>query len=103
MELPGYRSRSHGRFKHTGTGPEHAGENPPALVLADSIHDHVVIVYGAGHAEPVAHRWKAQVNVNGKVPCWTSAYPELDHNELAGWEHARVTGGRFALVELLPK
>ena len=88
--------------EHTGTGPEHGSDNPPALVLAESIKDQVVIVYGAGNSEPVAHRWKAQVNENGKVPCWASGYPELDHNELVGWEYAGATGGRFALVELIP-
>lgn len=77
-------------------------EEPPALQFARQLHDHVVIVYGAAHTEAVAHRWKAQINENAKVPCWASAYPELDHNELVGWEHARATGGKFAIVELLP-
>lgn len=78
------------------------GEEAPALQFARQLHDHVVIVYGAAHTEAVAHRWKAQINENAKIPCWASAYPELDHNELVGWEHARATGGRFAVVELLP-
>jgi glucose/mannose-6-phosphate isomerase len=88
--------------EHTGTGPEHASDAPPALAFARELHDHVVVVYGAGHTEAVAHRWKAQVNENGKVPCFANALPELDHNELVGWEHARATGARWALVELLP-
>jgi glucose/mannose-6-phosphate isomerase len=79
-----------------------AGDDLPGLRFARELHDHVVIVYGAAHTEAVAHRWKAQINENTKVPCWASAYPELDHNELVGWEFARETGGRFAVVELLP-
>jgi glucose/mannose-6-phosphate isomerase len=88
--------------EHVGQGPEHGSAAPPALELARQLHDHVVVVYGAGHTEAVAHRWKAQVNENAKVPCFANAYPELDHNELVGWEFARSTGARFALVELLP-
>jgi glucose/mannose-6-phosphate isomerase len=62
----------------------------------------VIVVSGSGHTEAVAHRWKAQVNENSKVPCFANAYPELCHNELVGWEFARSTGSRWALVELLP-
>ncbi|MCW2924428.1 MAG: bifunctional phosphoglucose/phosphomannose isomerase [Thermoleophilia bacterium] len=88
--------------EHVGTGPEHGGDQPPALELARQLHDHAIVVYGAGHTVAVAHRWKAQVNENGKVPCFANALPELDHNELVGWEFARATGARWALVELLP-
>lgn len=88
--------------EHLGTGPEHGGEAPPALDFARRLHDHAIVVSGASHTEAVAHRWKAQVNENGKVPCFASAYPELCHNELVGWEFAGATGARWALVELLP-
>lgn len=88
--------------EHVGTGAEHAADAPPALEFARQLHDHVIVVSGAGHTEAVAHRWKAQVNENAKVPCFASAYPELCHNELVGWEYARSTGARWALVELLP-
>jgi glucose/mannose-6-phosphate isomerase len=81
---------------------EQRAEMPPALELARQLQDHVVVVSGAGHTEAVAHRWKAQINENGKVPCFANAYPELCHNELVGWEFARETGGRWALVELMP-
>lgn len=88
--------------QHVGTGPEHATDEPPALGFARQLHDRVIVVSGAGHTEAVAHRWKAQVNENSKVPCFANAYPELCHNELVGWEFARATGASWALVELLP-
>jgi len=88
--------------QHTGSGPEHGADAPPALELARQLYDHVVVISGAEHTAAVAHRWKAQINENGKVPCFANAYPELCHNELVGWEYARATGARWALVELLP-
>jgi len=45
-----------------------------------------------------ASRWKAQFNENGKVPAWSSALPELDHNEILGWSEDR--GRRFFVVAL---
>lgn len=81
---------------------KNSGDEPAALALAKELHDHVVIVYGADHTQAVAQRWKAQINENSKVPCFSNAYPELDHNEIVGWEYARATGARWALVELMP-
>jgi glucose/mannose-6-phosphate isomerase len=81
---------------------ENAGDEPAALGHARQLHDRVIVVSGAGQTEAVAHRWKAQVNENSKVPCFANAYPELCHNELVGWEFARATGASWALVELVP-
>lgn len=87
---------------HTGTGPESASDEPPALAFARELHDGVVVVYGAQHTEAIAQRWKAQINENTKMPCWANAYPELDHNEIVGWEFAKSSGGKFGVVELIP-
>jgi glucose/mannose-6-phosphate isomerase len=48
---------------------------------------------------PVAYRWKTQLNENAKVPAFASELPELDHNEVVGWEGAAELG-RFAAVFL---
>lgn len=75
---------------------------PPALTFAREIGDASVIVYGAGVTGPVAWRWKAQINENSKMPAYANTYPELDHNEIVGWERACATNTSWALVELLP-
>jgi len=56
-------------------------------------------VAGAGLTTPIAYRWKTQINENAKQPCFWNELPELDHNELAGWEGARDLG-RFSAVFL---
>ena len=48
---------------------------------------------------PIAYRWKTQINENAKVPSFSAELPELDHNEIVGWEGARDVG-RFAAVFL---
>ena len=41
------------------------------------------------------------MNENAKVPAFSSALPEADHNEIAGWDAAPSrTRARFALVLL---
>ncbi len=48
-----------------------------------------------------ALRWKTQVNENAKSPAFAAVYPELCHNEIAGWgQHGDVTRQIMTLVNL---
>ena len=65
----------------------------PAKQLAEAIGERMPVVWGAeGIGAVAASRWKAQLNENGKVPAWSSALPELDHNEVVGWSEDRGRG-----------
>ncbi|MEW6060096.1 MAG: bifunctional phosphoglucose/phosphomannose isomerase [Actinomycetota bacterium] len=71
----------------------------PAKRVAAAIGSRVPVVWGAeGFAAVAAARWKTQFNENAKVPAFSSALPELDHNEVVGWSKGR--GTRFFLVAL---
>jgi glucose/mannose-6-phosphate isomerase len=74
-------------------------DNCLAKELARGLHGTVPQVAGAGLTAPVAYRWKTQINENAKIPCFTHELPELDHNELVGWEGAGQLG-RFSAVFL---
>jgi glucose/mannose-6-phosphate isomerase len=55
--------------------------------LAKGLAGRVAIVYGGGPiSSTAAQRWKTQINENAKMPAWWSVFPELDHNEIVGWE-----------------
>jgi len=48
-----------------------------------------------------ALRWKAQINENAKSPAFFNVYPELCHNELAGWgQQGDATRQIITLVNL---
>jgi len=79
-------------------GPDSAEDCLPKE-LARGLHRTIAQVAGAGLTVPVAYRWKTQINENAKVPCFASELPELDHNEIAGWEGAAELG-RFSAVFL---
>ncbi|HYO47967.1 MAG TPA: SIS domain-containing protein [Gemmatimonadota bacterium] len=76
-------------------------ERNPALALAVSFADRLPIVYG-GHPVSIAaaHRWKTQLNENGKIPAWGGAFPEHGHNEIVGFEGSHPALDRLALVYL---
>jgi glucose/mannose-6-phosphate isomerase len=70
-----------------------------AKELARGLHGTVPQIVGAGLTAPVAYRWKTQINENAKAPSFANELPELDHNEIAGWEGANELG-RFSAVFL---
>jgi len=58
-----------------------------AASIAEGLRGRIPIIYGGGPVSGVvAQRWKTQINENAKVPAWWSVLPELDHNEITGWE-----------------
>ena len=67
--------------------------------LARGLHRTVPQIAGAGLTAVLAYRWKTQINENAKLPCFSHELPELDHNEVAGWDGATDLG-RFSAVFL---
>lgn len=58
-----------------------------AREIADRLSGRITAIYGGGPVSGVAaQRWKTQINENAKMPAWWSLLPELDHNEIVGWE-----------------
>ena len=44
------------------------------------------MLYGDASLEPVLIRWRQQINENAKRLCNHHVFPEMNHNELVGWE-----------------
>lgn len=57
-----------------------------AKTLAENIGDRTPVIYAEARNEGVAVRWRQQLNENAKRLCWHHVYPEMNHNELVGWE-----------------
>jgi glucose/mannose-6-phosphate isomerase len=79
-------------------GPDGAPDCLPKE-LARGLHGTVPQIAGAGLTAPIAYRWKTQINENAKTPCFSNELPELDHNEIVGWQGAKELG-RFSAVFL---
>lgn len=79
-------------------GPD-AAEDSLAKEIARGLLGSTPVIAGAGLTTPIAYRWKTQINENAKQPAFWHELPELDHNEIVGWEGAREVG-RFSAVFL---
>jgi glucose/mannose-6-phosphate isomerase len=79
-------------------GPGGAQEEFPKD-LARGLHRTIPQIAGSGLTSPIAYRWKSQINENAKMPAFAHELPELDHNEIVGWQAASELG-RFSAVFL---
>lgn len=66
--------------------PSITQDRNPAKQIASVLEGGVPLVYGAETTSAVARRWKCQLNENAKVPAFWAELPELDHNEIVGFE-----------------
>ncbi|MBU1226257.1 MAG: bifunctional phosphoglucose/phosphomannose isomerase [Actinobacteria bacterium] len=72
--------------------------------LAEGLEGRVAVIYGGhGPAAVAANRWKCQINENGKAPAYWSVLPELDHNEIVGWEAYPKLTDRIGIVTLFDR
>jgi glucose/mannose-6-phosphate isomerase len=82
-------------------GPD-APDDSLAKTVARGLSGTTPVIAGAGLTNPIAYRWKTQINENAKQPAFSNELPELDHNEIVGWEGARDLNppARFSAVFL---
>lgn len=81
-----------------------AGElEDAARKLADALGDRTPIVYASDRNGAIARYWKIAVNETGKRPAFSNVVPEINHNEMTGFDvgiHAKGLLQRFAVVML---
>jgi glucose/mannose-6-phosphate isomerase len=81
-------------------GPTRPADANPAKQLAMRLYDKVPVIYGAEVTAGTAFRWKCQLNENAKQPAFWAALPEMNHNEIVGWEQAGDFGATAQVVVL---
>lgn len=70
--------------------------------IARSIYkSKAIIIYSPESFKGVAMRIKTQINENSKMLSWFSTIPEMNHNELSGWQEIKNT--EFAVIFLRDK
>jgi glucose/mannose-6-phosphate isomerase len=85
-------------------GAKSPSENNLAKKVALGLYQHLPLVYGSeGLLEAVAMRWKTQINENSKWPCFWNVFPELDHNEIVGYEIENNINRQVKIIYLQDK
>jgi glucose/mannose-6-phosphate isomerase len=72
-----------------------------ALALAADLDGTLPFVYaGVGRLEAVALRWQTQIQENAKQLATGNLFPELNHNEIMGWEQEEPLHEQISVVLL---
>lgn len=76
-------------------------EENRALSLAEDMLDTLPIIYaGSELTDPVAWRWRTQMEENAKTLSFGNRFPEMTHNEIVGWEQITHLTGRLSVLML---
>ncbi len=71
-----------------------------AKQIALKVKGTIPVIYGFRHYSGVAARIKDQFNENSKVPAKCDVFPELNHNEIVGWQGSKKLTGNFSVILL---
>ena len=72
--------------------------------IASGIFGRFVIIYGADDfLSGVVVRWRQELEENSKALCMERVFPEMNHNEITGWEDVRHISKDFAVIFLRDK
>ena len=61
--------------------------------LAGALRGKVPVVYASTRNRAVAYNWKIKFNETGKIPAFYNVIPELNHNEMTGFDVVSTTEG----------
>ncbi len=60
----------------------------PALQLASKLYGKIPVIYSsASYGAALNARWRAQIQENAKQLAFGNLLPEMNHNEINGWQH----------------
>jgi glucose/mannose-6-phosphate isomerase len=81
--------------------PDRPEADNPAKALARALVGRALSLVGtAGPGAACARRWKGQVHENAKSLAFDAVLPEMNHNEIVGWQALADLHPRFAVVFL---
>ena len=75
-------------------------KNNRAKKLAADLYCRLPVIYGAEITAEVAHRWKTQLNENGKSWAFHEVFPELNHNAVVGYQIPQEISAKITVVLL---
>ena len=83
--------------------PEKTADKNFSKMLALGICGTMPFIYGFDYYRAVSWRFKQQLNENSKLPSKWDVFPELNHNEIVGWEKAEKLKECFSTIFIRDK
>jgi glucose/mannose-6-phosphate isomerase len=79
------------KLKDSRIGYKIPRKNNPAKKMAVEIFGKFPVIYaGQDHMDAVVTRWRGQLAENSKTLSSGGLFPEMNHNEIMGWENPKI-------------
>jgi glucose/mannose-6-phosphate isomerase len=82
-------------------GIEYSGEENIAIKYAEELIGFIPLIYSSAYFEAISYRLKSQFNENSKLHAFSNVIPELNHNEIIGWETFQEKQLKAKLINIL--
>ncbi len=82
-------------------GEELSTHKNHAIQIAEQIIGFIPVIYSAEFLSSTGYRFKCQVNENSKLHAFHHNIPEMNHNEIIGWESYREKQFQVKVIYLL--
>lgn len=72
-------------------------------ILAERLRGHIPVIYSSERNQALGYNWKIKFNETGKIPAFYNIFPELNHNEMTGFDikdATRSLSGNFYFLFL---
>lgn len=69
--------------------------------LVSRLAGHVPVIYSSSRNRGIAYNWKIKFNETAKIPAFCNVFPELNHNEMNGFditERTRQLSDKFYII-----
>ncbi len=63
--------------------------------LANQLKNFIPLIYTSNKNEALAYNWKIKFNETSKIPAFYNVFPELNHNEMQGFDFNKYTKNLF--------
>lgn len=79
-------------------------EKNPALDKAEQLLGYIPVIYSAeGYTSSIGYRLKCQFNENSKLSAFQNILPEMNHNEIVGWESFNESFIKLKVINIVDK
>ena len=84
-------------------GKEYSKENNLAVQIAEQIIGFIPVIYSSEFLTSTGYRFKCQLNENSKLHAFHNTIPEMNHNEIIGWESFKEKQFHTKVIYLFDK
>ncbi len=75
-----------------------------AVNLAKHIEGTLPVIYSSSDVLDIVNlRWRCQLNENAKTLAYGNLLPEMNHNEIVGWQHMQELMKKIAVISMIDR